>query len=256
MSRILTGLVQGLSLILAVAFVMAVALNQFVFERWGLNFAQVSTPSDVLMSGLDIGFRIFLPVIVYLAALLVAKMVVDAYPRAYVGLLILGVAIFLFCQAMQIVAAARGALWPRWLQYVSLIGWASILSGMLSSKVSLKLKARAALPAILAVIAPATSLAEQYRSPHGPYQQLVKDGYVGRALWVEGGGRVLWVGEKAVVVRCSDSKVAVRIGPENYDATTDKPASSACFPIQADTPKTATPTPTPTPTPKLPPHAG
>lgn len=45
--------VDILSLAGVLAFVVAVALNQLVFAEWGLNFLQVATPSDVIMSGLQ-----------------------------------------------------------------------------------------------------------------------------------------------------------------------------------------------------------
>lgn len=53
---LLVWAVQLVSLASIAAFLVAVVVNSMVFDRWGLEFLQIATPSDVLMSGLAILF--------------------------------------------------------------------------------------------------------------------------------------------------------------------------------------------------------
>ena len=58
--------VEALSLLAAIAFLAAVALNQFLFNQWGLSFLQVASPADVVMTG--VGSLLYLSPLVFIAA--------------------------------------------------------------------------------------------------------------------------------------------------------------------------------------------
>ena len=57
-TRILAYAVELVSVAGVIAFLIAVAVNSAVFAEWNLNFLQLATISDVVMSGLDIFFAV------------------------------------------------------------------------------------------------------------------------------------------------------------------------------------------------------
>jgi hypothetical protein len=54
--RLGKGLTEYFSVVTAASLVLSILANQMVFDRWGLNFLQLATFTDVAMSGLSLLF--------------------------------------------------------------------------------------------------------------------------------------------------------------------------------------------------------
>ena len=72
-TRILAYAVELVSVAGVIAFLIAVAVNSAVFAEWNLNFLQLATISDVVMSGLDIFFAV-------LGTLVVSAAISSSFP--------------------------------------------------------------------------------------------------------------------------------------------------------------------------------
>jgi len=48
-----------------VGFIAAIALHSAIFRAWGLTFLQIATPSDVLLSGLQLAIQFLLPFVAF-----------------------------------------------------------------------------------------------------------------------------------------------------------------------------------------------
>jgi hypothetical protein len=225
-SSVLTMLAQGLSLAGVLSFALAVMINTFIFEAWGLSFLQLATPGDVVASGLAIlamFSSLFFPL--GAGALLWS---LPFRPRRRAALPRIFSSILYGSLAVGVVSAVTvhydSLVHVIEFKYIELILWVSLISTILmlisGGAVIVHVFINAGSVPVYHWVAlimlsgflifgsvNVISLVRNWGMP-GNLKTIVPA--CGRFP-----GSILWTGERAVVVRCRSQKIIVLYGSEN-----------------------------------------
>lgn len=196
-------LTEYFSVVTAASFAVSIFANQAVFDRWGLNFLQLATVTDVVMSGLSLLFF----TIPLAMALLAAWVIGGLRGRLrWFGRIALVIAALIF--ALGLWGLSQGEADQGAAAAVSSSGFVLVgLLGQPALRFHRERSLRAGIAAIAAAILAAVTLAQT-----GAYtvKRYEVRGYSADAqLYLQPAipsckGRALWVGERAVVLDCSE----------------------------------------------------
>jgi hypothetical protein len=200
--------VEALSLLAALAFLAAVALNQFLFNQWGLSFLQVASPADVVMTG--VGALLYLSPLVFIAAAgALLGLVTRRVRPLWWGLLLLECLVIVALAAA--VAFRTSVTTPSGsgvtvLLILALVPLAHLLTHSRRREMLARRGATAAVGSLLvaSVLAVAAGQVQDYSLDGvGPQRiHLLQPALPGCH------GLVLWQGERATVVQCSYGRAA------------------------------------------------
>ncbi|NIJ63794.1 hypothetical protein FHR20_000725 [Sphingomonas leidyi] len=194
-------LTEYFSVVTAASFALSILANQAVFDRWGLNFLQLATFADVAMSGLSLLFFTIPLAIAFLAAWFVGGF---QGRLRWLWRIALGLAGFVFvlgiwglsrAQADQGAAAAAST-------------GGVVIVGLLSQAALRVRRNRTARAGITAAATLALAAFTLFQTIAYTVQKYQVGGYSGTVplyrmpAMPDCVGRVLWTGERAVVLDC------------------------------------------------------
>ncbi len=194
-------LTEYFSIVTAASFALSILANQAVFDRWGLNFLQLATVADVVMSGLSLLFFTIPLALALLAAWIVGGLRGRLRWFARIALIIATLIFALGLWGLSQGEADQGAA-----AAVSSSGF--VLVGLLGQTALRFRKARnlrTVSATIAAALIAAVTLAQTIAYTVQRYEVR---GYSGDAqLYLQSAtpdckGRALWTGEHAVVLDC------------------------------------------------------
>ena len=230
---------QTLTLLAAMGFALSSLFNSFVFYQWHLSFMQVAAPADVLMSGIDAAGRIFAVVVIILFSILISDVFAAALwpitphlfqlavglferftiPKA-VGIVVLYVASIsfggLFAGVLFLSADYTNYILKSmtifWLPYVAstaflanfLVRGYVLFTNRLHSKFGVVSKTILTISAIVLTFLIIDVCNEFFKINLYPMIRLgYMDGlHYASPVQVGCDGRVMWMGERAIVVAC------------------------------------------------------
>lgn len=196
-------LTEYFSVVTAASFALSIVANQAVFDGWGLNFLQLATFADVVMSGLSL----LLFTVPLAAALLAAWLVGGLRGRlAWLRRVALGIAGFVFVLGLWGLVRGQGEEGAA----AAVSSGGIVLVGLLA-KPALRFRRRRTLGAgMTAAVASLLAALTLFQTIAYTVQKYQIGGYSSRAqLYLTPGvadcaGRALWTGERAVVLDCQD----------------------------------------------------
>lgn len=201
-------LTEYFSVVTAASFAVSIFANQAVFDRWGLNFLQLATVTDVVMSGLSLLFF----TIPLAMALLAAWVIGGLRGRLrWFGRVALIIAALIF--ALGLWGLAHGEADQGAAAAAASSGF--VLVGLLSQP-ALRFRKERSLRAGIAVIAAVLAAVTLAQTVAYTVKRYEVRGYSADAqLYLQSAtpyckGRALWIGERAVVLDCSE-----RSGPRS-----------------------------------------
>lgn len=196
-------LTEYFSVVTAASFAVSIFANQAVFDRWGLNFLQLATVTDVVMSGLSLLFF----TIPLAMALLAAWVIGGLRGRLrWFGRVALVIAALVF--ALGLWGLAHGEADQGAAAAVSSSGF--VLVGLLSQpalRFRKERRLRAGIAVIAAAVVAVVTLAQTVAYTVKRYE--VRGYSAAAQLYLQSTipyckGRALWIGERAVVLDCSE----------------------------------------------------
>jgi hypothetical protein len=185
-----------------------VALNQFLFARWGLSFLQVASPADVVMTG--VGSLLYLyPLVVFAAAGALLGFVSRRVRPLWWGLLLLECVLIGALAALVAFGGSVSSPSGRGVTVLLILGLVPLAHALTHRRRREMLARRGATAAVGLVLAASllavvvAQITEQSVEGVGPerihlVQPAIPDCH----------GLVLWQGERATVVQCSYGKAA------------------------------------------------
>lgn len=196
-------LTEYFSVVTAVSFAVSIFANQAVFDRWGLNFLQLATVTDVVMSGLSLLFFT-----IPLAMALLAAWVIGGLGGRlrWFGRIALIIAALVF--ALGLWGLSQGEADQGAAAAVSSSGFVLVgLLGQPALRFHRKRSLRAGLAAIAAAVLAAVTLGQTVAYTVKRYE--VRGYSADAQLYLQPAipsckGRALWVGERAVVLDCNE----------------------------------------------------
>lgn len=228
--RFLTWTVQLVSIAGMLGFVVGVGLNSLVFSAWGLNFLQLATPSDVIMSGFEIALWAFSNVVAGLVGLVIGRALGRTkfylWVLALTGVLWAAVTGFIsfFSDEIDesifnlfvisnictfIIGTATGTAYTSGIVGVyDSIRNGSFATIMLNKKFNLVLFSLSIIIVMCMMVIAILSRLQEFGF-HRPPIFIETDKCFSRV------GQVYWTGANAVVARCEDDSFVVILGPEN-----------------------------------------
>jgi hypothetical protein len=273
--------VQVVSVAGVVSFLVAVALSSEVFRHWDLNFLQYASTGDIIASGLDVFSRMLLPVAAMVVAAYAAVSFEFAWSRLEIlfgaTLLVLLFMLTLYFEAennrlneegyqlmmtgdeqitLQSITSGRIArLYVTTLlvtQVAAVFAGARVLRNMLAAlpkeprKRALVFVTSAAIAAALlylpwTVFKAETENVSAWGFQDFQMQTLDCPGEVTDDLAFEDQADVLWLGDRAMVVRCADGRAQVVIHESSAVlhpldvAPVDATPADEAVPTQAET---------------------
>lgn len=196
-------LTEYFSVVTAASFALSIFANQAVFDRWGLNFLQLATVTDVVMSGLSLLFFT-----IPLAMALLAAWVLGGLGGRWrwIGRIAFIIAALIF--ALGLLGLAQGEADQGAAAAVSSSGL--VLVGLLCQpalRFRREKSLRAGIAAIAAALLAVVTLAQTVAYTVKRYE--VRGYSADAQLYLQSAipsckGRALWVGERAVVLDCSE----------------------------------------------------
>lgn len=194
-------LTEYFSIVTAGSFALSILANQAVFDRWGLNFLQLATFADVVMSGLSLLFFTIPLAVVFLAAWFAGGLRGRwRWPRR----IALGLAVFVL--ALGLWGLSQGQAEEGAAAAVSTSG--VVVVGLLS-QAALRFRRRRTLGAgTMAVMTVLLALLTLFQTVAYTVQKYKISGYSGtEPLYLMPAapdciGRALWTGERALVLDC------------------------------------------------------
>ncbi|MEH0194603.1 hypothetical protein V7S57_02590 [Caulobacter sp. CCNWLY153] len=200
---------QWLSALSAVLFALAVAMNSWVFSRWGLNFLQFAGASDVIGSGLFLATALFTPALCFGGGWVIGRLVV--WERVDPRLLDYALTIVVALWAMFATAAVIHLRWDTSYSRIPFLIFYGLWVSRLNASGRISGVIGGASIAGLALMCASFGFVQVAR--------ISQTGFQGRVLVnvSEGAcqGQVLWMGERALILRCPNGRIGAVYGPEN-----------------------------------------
>lgn len=190
-----------------VCFAATVAFLAHVFDSWGLSVVQLAAPGEILMPGLVFGALLMLTISLPASVALL----IDLTRRGAIGRVRMVV--------MTIIVGLSAAFWWPWGIAGLTAGWVSmVLASGCALHVLCNREWRAApgpVEAVMLLILATAPLAWSGAAFASMINLVGTQGLAKGATLPAGEqtpceGRLLWLGEKAIVVRCSDEVLGVR----------------------------------------------
>lgn len=194
-------LAEYFSIVTAASFALSILANQAVFDRWGLNFLQLATFADVVMSGLSLLFFTIPLAIALLAAWWVGGLTGWFRWASRLGL---GIALFVF--VLGITGLMRGQADEGAAAAVSAGG--VVLVGLLGKSALRFRRRRTAVTGLASAVTVLIAAFTLFQTIAYTVQKYQVSGYGGATqLYLKPAapdcaGRALWTGERAVVLDC------------------------------------------------------
>jgi hypothetical protein len=200
---------QWLSGAAAVSFASSALINYIVFSWWGLDFLQIASTTDVISSGIEVFVRLLGPAFIFMSGWLVARIPVFYLMPARMIRFITIFAITLVEILTIFFASPEG----------DAISWVLLLTLGLFGFYQSYSVARGDVHGVEAAVVAIVVGAMLAFTGVTLVRQLVLHGFEPRRLVLAADepcrGDVIWMGERAIVLRCPDQQVAILFGPEN-----------------------------------------
>lgn len=190
-------------------FLIGIGLNMLIFARWNLAFLQVASPSDVLMSGLQIGAWLAILALAVGSGFWLAD---RAHPIA--GKRLGWVYVISFAALMGAFMVVENTQVARSVSAVFMLFAASTFMAILS-----RLSRFAGLARWTGIVFVSMLILVQFYAyvnevtDRGMVSSPSTAFLVGTTERTCSKAKVLWLGERSVVVRCADLRVAVLYDP-------------------------------------------
>ena len=214
--------VQASSLVLAAGFLLSTILNSFVFNTWGVPFTQVATPNDVLNSGLQMTGNLILGVLACLIGVAFFFTVKD-HNRILIAVIRIIVSLVGMSALLRFAWHLLGDVLhkPTASTPASILGSSDLLPTLLTGIIAVSFllasdaanfwegKSRPRVMELAAVMGLFTGMTLVFVGiAQAGSQGFLEGKYLLTNPKVPDGcaGTVLWVGERAIAVRCQDSK--------------------------------------------------
>ncbi|MFA7439972.1 MAG: hypothetical protein WCZ66_03285 [Sphingomonadaceae bacterium] len=220
--------VQALSAAGAVAFLVSILVNAWVFYRWGLNFLQLASPADVINSGLQLFLVASVPLLAGAVGILVQKFVLpqSVQPmffkwlrRVYGFLLTVLLGVYFLFDVQRWIDETI----TRWLIFYSVlffvggtvVGRVFLSPGVQDSATISERESRKwswLAPVLLGCFVIGVPVNQSVSA-------VIAQGYVGDFTFDVPGAhctpaRVMWLGDRAIVGRCENGNFVVLNAPD------------------------------------------
>lgn len=191
---------EALAVLGIFGFILAIGVNSLVFGFWGVDFLQLASPSDVIMSGIAATASLM----VLMGAGLATYLLTQRLPSQV---------IIVMCFGSLGLASAMDLGFSYW----EIVPWVGIYIGRVFIGISLgALATRSKHPIVVICLILLTCLEFAL-----DVVNTTKYGYLDGRSWIvgaekgcDGDSTTLWIGERAVVYVCEDHRVHIMIQPQ------------------------------------------